>query len=645
MFVDVPVEWSALVLVFTWIALLVLHLARRHLLAKYNLLFGGILMLLLISLGHFRVKIHSVNPAFLIHTSKEVILIGTALEDARSASTMKKVVIRAQVFDNSGKYMGLDEILLFYPKMRRMLHYGDRVMARADIQPVQDPMNPNEFNYKIFLERKGIFFQGFVKSDSLAVIGYEPPHILIGLAMKFRAILTNKLSLYIKSQPAQSVMKALLLGNRTELNPELKEQFAVTGVMHVLAVSGLHVGIIYLILLWILGERPDRIKRPRVVMVVVLPLLWGYSYVTGLSPSVMRAALLFSILLIGKSLNRKTSSINSLAVSAFILLLINPLLLVDVGFQLSYMAVLGIIFVYPVIQKWWLPGNKILLYLWQLMAVSLAAQLFTFPMSMYYFHRFPTYFLLANLLVIPLVTLLIWGGVIMLSSGAICYVCGLSIGRIIEKLIVVMEKGLLFFGQLPFSSVDGIHLTMAEVVIIYFIILSIGACYIRFSAWKFSLAFMLILLFFSYRIYQVKRMHAYSGIVFYSLSTGWAIDFINHGQVTMATDMSFPDNIGRYQYSILPNRLVKHLPTSVNTSGYYMRNTQLGKLISWHNRTILIASDCTSPRLWKEVDYVLVSSCYPIGEGQKFSKVLINRSYTSPKIHLLKKEGALEIKL
>ena len=194
----------------------------------------------------------------------------------------------------------------------------------------------------------------------------------------------------------QAVLSALLLGIRTQVSPEVLNNYSVTGAMHILAVSGLHIGILYIVLSWIFVFLRGKTKG-----VLIIAIIWLYSFITGFSPSVERAAIMFSMITIAKEFKLYANIYNTLAASAMISLILNPLDMYDIGFQLSYLAVLGIVYCNSLAKHVFEPRNKIVKYFWEIVYVSLSAQLFTLPLTIYYFGQFPTYFLFTNLVAIP----------------------------------------------------------------------------------------------------------------------------------------------------------------------------------------------------------------------------------------------------
>ena len=198
----------------------------------------------------------------------------------------------------------------------------------------------------------------------------------------------------------QTVLSALMLGVRTDMSPEILHAYMSTGAMHILAVSGLHVGILYLVLGWCLFFMRGRILSFLKTLIIVV-CIWFYAFMTGFSPSIERAAIMFSILAIARQFSMTANIYNTLAATAFISLVINPMDVFDVGFQLSYLAIIGIVYFSDLCNRWWNPQMLLLSKPWQMLTVSISAQILTLPLTMYYFGQIPIYFLLTNIIAIP----------------------------------------------------------------------------------------------------------------------------------------------------------------------------------------------------------------------------------------------------
>ena len=286
----------------------------------------------------------------------------------------------------------------------------------ADIAKVPAPKNPYQFNYKNYLNKQGVYKQISVNTNQLYVLNTQVK-TLKGYAAVFRENLQKSIENRLINAKNRAVIEALLLGQRQELSTDLTEDYAAAGMIHILAVSGLHVGIIMLLLQFLLnplGNTPI-IKLSRTVFIITV--IWMFAFITGFSPSVLRAATMFSFIQIGIYFNRKNAGLNALVFSAFVLLLFDSSLIYEVGFQLSYLAVFFIIWVQPLFIKLWNPQFFLTKLFWGIFSVSIAAQIGVLPLSIYYFHQFPGLFLVSNLVILPVLGLILSCGVLVLFLG------------------------------------------------------------------------------------------------------------------------------------------------------------------------------------------------------------------------------------
>lgn len=286
----------------------------------------------------------------------------------------------------------------------------------ADFIPIQKPLNPHQFDYRFYLQKQGIHQQVYLTKNNFLRVGFKS-FSLIGLSAKVRSKIQESLKKYEFKEDELAVINALLLGQRQEISKELLANYSKAGAIHILAVSGLHVGIILLILSWIFKPL-ERLKKGKLIKTIcIVLLLWMFAFIAGLSASVTRAVTMFTFLAIGMSFQQKNVSLFSLLTSMFFLLIFKPMFLFDVGFQMSYLAVFGIILVQPKLYKIYKPKFKIDKKIWQLTSVSIAAQIGVLPLSLYYFHQFPGLFMLSNLIIIPFLgAILIFGILIILLA-------------------------------------------------------------------------------------------------------------------------------------------------------------------------------------------------------------------------------------
>ncbi|WP_231367530.1 ComEC/Rec2 family competence protein [Gillisia sp. JM1] len=293
------------------------------------------------------------------------------------------------------------------------LKIGQRLVTIGRFEDLKGNLNPYQFNYSQYMKVLGVYKQLNISNHQFQTLKNLPTS-LRSYAGKLRDQIIFNLKKQNFSKDELAVIQALLLGQRQELSPELQQNYAAAGVIHILAVSGLHVGIILFLLNSALNFM-DRWKYGKSTKTLFLLIsLWGFALIAGLSPSVVRAVSMFSFVAIGMQLNRRTSILNTLFASLLILLLINPFYLFQVGFQLSYSAVFAIVVFQPAIMRIINTKNKFFRYLWKIVSVTLAAQIGVLPLSLYYFHQFPGLFLVSNILILPFMGLILAAGIILI---------------------------------------------------------------------------------------------------------------------------------------------------------------------------------------------------------------------------------------
>ena len=314
---------------------------------------------------------------------------------------------------HTGKTRGAVLLNIQKDSLRERLIIDDQISVNIEFKKVPPPLNGNQFNYKEYLAKQGIYHQLFIESTEFLQLS-NTKSSLVGISGKFRNKIQKSLLKYNFKRDELAVITALLLGQRQEISKELLTDYASAGAIHILAVSGLHVGIILLILSF-LFKPIEKIKNGTYLKALcIVLLLWMFAFIAGLSASVVRAVTMFTFLAIGQSLQRKKVVEFSLISSMLFLLILKPMFLFDVGFQLSYLAVFGIIWVQPKLGTLYHPRFLIDKKVWQLITVSIAAQVGILPLSIYYFQQFPGLFVLSNLVIIPFLGAILIGGILVI---------------------------------------------------------------------------------------------------------------------------------------------------------------------------------------------------------------------------------------
>lgn len=352
---------------------------------------------------------------------------------------------------------------------------GDEIIFTAQLREISNSKNPGEFDFKKYMQRTGIRYQAYVYEPvtKSGIVQYSVKTIALNLRTKL-------MKLYREAGidgDEYAVLGALTLGDTNYISNEVRNSFAASGAMHVLSVSGLHVGIIFIVLNFLFSPMNKKPALKPFKVLFLLLSLWFYAFITGLSPSVLRSASMFSFLVIGDNLNRRTNTYNTLAVSACLLLLINPSTLFNIGFQLSYLAVASIVFFQPKFSALITTKNKASKYFWDLITVSLAAQLGTTPISLLYFHQFPSYFLLSNIIVVPAAAIILYLG---MAFFFVSFIPGIShaLAFLLKYATYLLNHSIQFIENLPGSVIDGIHVPFTTSILLYLLIISISSFFI-----------------------------------------------------------------------------------------------------------------------------------------------------------------------
>lgn len=443
---------------------------------------------------------------------------------------------------------------------------GQIAVFKGKPERVAAPLNPNEFNYAKFLSRQQIFHTHFV-GRNVEVVGRVNEQHLHFFFTSLRKYIQEQMDIRITNHKANQIAKALLLGQKNTLDKEVSEAYSTAGAMHILAVSGLHVGIIYGVFL--LFVRPFRLKIHKRVayLSVVILTIWVYAFLTGMSPSVMRSATMFTIFSLAQMKARNPSIFNGLALSAVLLLLYDPFLIYAVGFQLSYAALTGILLFQPLIVNLWLPRNKIVNYCWEITAVGIAAQLGTFPVSAYYFHSFPSYFILSNLIAIPGAFLIMAVGIPFMMFSFIAPVAS-ALGTVLDYAVQLVNSGIFFIQTLPSAKISSISIELWEIgwyylllMLVYWLIMK---PYKRLVIAIMGVLFLGTIVHWKTFIRQLDRHEIY----LYTLQSGRAIDYLQ-GKSMFTWNSNTPQE--DIEYRVLPNRVklgikasepipIRHLP-------------------------------------------------------------------------------------
>ena len=487
------------------------------------------------------------------------------------------------------------------------LKYGDKILVYKKLQEIKNPGNPGSFNYQRYSAFHQVFHNVFLKKSDWVILDEKN----INSVQQFLfAARHNVLSILQKNMQGNddqlAIAEALLIGYTQDLDKDLVQAYSNTGVVHIIAISGMHLALIYLMLVWLFNRIP-LIKRAKIIKVIlILSCLWLFSLLTGGAPSILRAAVMFSCIVIGENFAKKASVYNSIAASAFILLCYNPYFLWDVGFQLSYLALLSIVIFQKPVYHLLYVKNKWLDKLWALGSVSLAAQIFTFPICLYYFHQFPTLFLFTNIIMVPLSGLILFVEIFLIGFAWVPFLSAL-IGKLTWYMIWLMNKIILLFNALPFALWDRVSATVTSTIILYAFIICIGYWLMNKSKSALQLSLFLLLGFVILSGFAQWQTANQKKLIVYNVPQHQSIDLINGNTYKFIGDSVMLADGMLQNFHLKPGRIALQLNTKNDSiPGLYQSNITY----RFNDKKILLIEKAI---VFKEaqqkinIDYIIIS--------------------------------------
>ena len=459
------------------------------------------------------------------------------------------------------------KVLLYFSKdsLEPPLKYGNKILINKNLQRIKNSGNPGAFNYQRYAAFQSVFHNVFLKQKdwvNLQENDVNPFKQFIFTSRK------NILSILQKNIPAGKdelgIAEALLIGYTNDLDKDLVQAYSNTGVVHIIAISGMHLALIYGLLVWLFARIPLINKSKIAQVALILSCLWLFSLLTGAAASVLRSAVMFTFIAVGKNLSKESSIYNSLAASAFVMLCHNPYFLWDVGFQLSYLAVVGIIIFQKSIYNWLYIKNKWVNKIWKLMAVSLSAQVLTFPVCIYYFHQFPNLFLITNIIAVPLSGIILFAEIGLVAFSWIPLL-GNYLGKIVGWGVWCMNKIIVWVSQLSFAVWDNIPSTVATTWLLYAVVIGIAMWLLNKNKNAFRLAIVCLFgftLLLAYGNWQIKNQQK---IIVYNVPQHQAIDFISGNNYLFLGDSILLADGVLQNFHLKPARVALQLNKRVDT--------------------------------------------------------------------------------
>lgn len=534
--------------------------------------------------------------------------------------TIKLVVEVTEANTETGLLPVSGKAIIYLDKKLLNIHipeYGSVLIARNNFQLPPEATNPGGFNYRKYLSAKGIYYTAYLKESEFITTDKFQKDFFWSLIFTSREYFTNQLIKYIPSINSQGVALALILGNRTLLDMDTRDSFAHTGTMHVLAVSGLHVGIFYAILEMLFNTIPFFRKKLKnksrfIKPLIIVACIWFYACITGLSPSIFRSAVMFTILAFGRLEGQHINSYNVLAASAIILMFINPFMILEVGFQLSFLAVLGIVAYQPPMYKLWKIKNQIGKYIWSLTTVSMAAQMGTVPVTIFYFHQFPNYFLLTNIIAIPVAFLILVAGVFLFCVSWIP-VAGIIAGGVLHFFITILTTCMSFAETIPGALTEYMHWNIYQTLAMYCVAICLALMLA--TKQKDYLYGLLVsfIVFFAITIQQKIHLQKNRTLAFLQIKNTTAIAWYDGNELHILGNEKINQVSPAFTYTIKPlmqQFRVKHFNyhclDSNNMSDNYILSDNV--LICGNNSVYHLQSNQLPEKMMEKIDYLLISN-------------------------------------
>lgn len=438
---------------------------------------------------------------------------------------------------------------------------GNKIQLKTTLLQHKSPGNPNQFDYGKYLNNKQIYAQAYAEKSELEINQIIQRDIWYYTAKLHSRIIRN-LEKHHFNATEMNVALALILGQRQEISSDIVQDYQYSGATHILSVSGLHVGFIMLFITFILKPIPNNRKGSLIKLISILVSLIVFAIISGLSPSVLRSVVMFSFLAIGNHLRRNGNMYHTLLVSLLLILLFEPYFLFDVGFQLSYLALFFILWLQPILKQLASPKNKIIVYIWNVLTVSIAAQVGTLPLCLYYFHQFPGLFFITNIVILPILSFIMIAGIVVVLLAIFDANPNFLI-QIFEKSISLLNQIIHLIASFDSFVIRNIHFNFYYLIAFYIIIIA-GIFWVNKPTYN-KLVFLLstvILLQIAF-IFTKKEIGQTQELIVYNLKKKTIISERNGHKITLITNENFKKQ--QSQNRILNSYLIENSATIVST--------------------------------------------------------------------------------
>ncbi|MBT8326353.1 MAG: ComEC family competence protein [Bacteroidia bacterium] len=576
---------------------------KKQINSKLQLVVSLSLLFLVFSLGYlisyYKTPINStMHFSKLDHSANALVkIVSNPSLKPKSVSCEVKYLA---LWDSTRKQNCIGKAQLYFQKdsLSQRLKYGDLIVVNNEIKPIAAPENPHQFDFQKFYASKGIYHSSYVKPFSWISSNTNKANWIYKASYIIQDKLKVKFKRHFKDENIRGVAEAIVFGYKGELDDNWLEAFSKTGTIHVLAVSGLHVGIIYILIAFLLGLSKSRRKYIALKTFTVLLVLFVYCLITGFSPSVSRASLMFGLVLLANLWQRQSNIYNTLCFAALVLLVINPSNIYNVGFQFSFLAVLGIVFYKDYFRKALPTSNFVLKKIVVLGAVSVAAQIATFPLGLYYFHQYPNLFIFSNLIVIPCIGIILYAGIFfVLFSFVFPPVAGL-LAKLISAYIQFISSAVLSIQEVPYAFFEDIHISFEQLMLVYLFIISLTFDLVKRNKYSFVIPILCCILFL-WSDYSIENQKGKKEVIYFNIPNELLVGFRENDSILFLASKGVYEKHNNFNYILRPylvnERLINNydiLPLEVTRLKSDLKLvTTYGNGSIWFNNKSYLAAD------------------------------------------------------
>ena len=592
---QLPIAVSFVGFVFLTLSYILFQFSKKFIQFRLYWVNGIIINLLLFCIGsmltYYRDVSHSPNHINNFYKNGDAIIATLQEPLSEKEKSFKAVASVEFVSDNDSLHTVKSSLLIYFKKDSSLpeLDYGSQIVFNKTLQPIKNSGNPGTFDYQQYCAFQGIYYQVFLKQGEFVVMPQKNESIIKKFLLAAQQRTLEVFQKYIQGDKEKGFAEALLIGYKDDLDKNLIQSYTNTGVVHIIAISGMQLALIYGFLLIIFKPftkfRMIRFSKP----IIVIITLWLFSLMSGASASVLRAAVMLTSIVIGESFSKKTSIYNNLGASAFLLLCYNPFWLWDVGFQLSYSAVLSIVIFMKPIYNLMYVQNKILDFIWQLTAVTLSAQILTTPISIFHFHQFPNYFLLTNLVAVPLSSIILFGELFLCAISFVPFIAKF-VGIVLHKLIWLLNSFIEHIEKMPQALWNGLQINILQVIFFYAFIISISIWLMMKKKNYFQIGLTALLCFVMIRSFSFLQSDHQQKMIVYNVPQHQAIDFISGRDYFFKGDSILLEDGFLRNFHLKPSHIINRISETDSLSDLQHNNNAF----QFDNKKILLIDQSIS---------------------------------------------------